>query len=79
MSDDVRITGGAGPMETAAILAGVARLLQDEARRAAEPTSAPKQSGWVLAWRPREIHAPLPSHTYAATPWAETPEPPESA
>ena len=73
MSDDVTIKGGAGPMETAAILAAVARLLQDEARNAAQPVTAPRQSGWVLAWRPREIHAPLPSHTYDTVPWADSP------
>ena len=66
MTDDFQITGGAGPMETAAILAAVARVLQDEATRSAQPSSAPQQSGWVLAWRPREVHAPLPSHTYGS-------------
>ena len=74
MSDGLEITGGAGPMETAAILAAVARLLQDEAQRSAEPPAAPRQSSWVLAWRPREIHAPLPSHTYDTFRWADTPE-----
>ena len=73
MRDQVQISGGAGPMETAAILAAVARLLQDEAQQAAVPVSAPQQSGWVLAWRPREAHAPLPSHTYDRVGWAETP------
>ena len=72
MTDDVKITGGAGPMEMAAILAAVARTLQDEASRAAQPSRAPQQSGWVLAWRPREIHAPLPSHTYDSGSWADT-------
>jgi len=74
MSSEMRITGGAGPMETAAILAAVARVLQDEAILAARPATAPQQSGWVLAWRPREVHTPLPSHTYAKVPWAERPE-----
>ncbi|MDJ0961280.1 MAG: hypothetical protein QNJ88_11510 [Acidimicrobiia bacterium] len=72
MTDHVEITGGAGPREAAAILAAVARVLQDEAQRRAQPVSAPRQSGWVLAWRPREIHAPLPSHTYDTVPWADT-------
>ena len=71
MSDDSTITGGAGPMETAAILAVVSRILQEEAQRAARPVTAPRQSGWVLAWRPREVHAPLPSHTYDSVAWAE--------
>ena len=72
MSARPTISGGAGPMETAAILAAVARVLQDEARLAAQPASAPQQSGWVLAWRPREAHVPLPSHTYDTVTWAET-------
>jgi hypothetical protein len=74
MGSEMRITGGAGPMETAAILAAVARVLQDEAILAAQPATAPQQSGWVLAWRPREAHAPLPSHTYDVATWADRPE-----
>ncbi len=74
MTDHVEITGGAGPREAAAILAAVARVLEDEAQRAAQPSVAPRQSGWVLAWRPREIHAPLPSHNYDTVPWADTPD-----
>jgi hypothetical protein len=62
-------------MEAAAILAVVSQVLQDEAAQAAKPASVPRQSGWVLAWRPREIHAPLPSHTYDSAAWAENTEP----
>ena len=55
--------GSVGPQETAAILAAVARVLQDEAAAAAVPLTPPAQSPWVLAWRPREYRAPLPSQT----------------
>ena len=68
------ITGGAGREETAAIAAVIAALLEDEANALATPPQAPRQSSWVLAWRPREIPAPLPSHTYDARPWAESAE-----
>jgi hypothetical protein len=74
MAEPVEIAGGAGPREAAAILAAVARVLQDEAQRRAQPSAAPRQSGWVLAWRPREVHAPLPSHTYDTVPWTDTSE-----
>lgn len=67
----IEITGGAGPRETAAIMALVARVLEEESRAAANPAIRPRQSQWVLAWRPREIPAPLPSHTYDLVPWAE--------
>ncbi len=79
MTDHVEIAGGAGPQEAAAILAAVARVLEDEVQRRAQPTSAPQQSGWVLAWRPREVHAPLPSHTYDTVPWADTADPEDQA
>ena len=77
MRGEVTIAGGAGPQETAAILAAVSALLQDEATARANPPAPPRQSAWVLAWRPREVHAPLPSHTYDATTWTATPEPDE--
>ncbi len=67
----VEITGGAGHRETAAITAVVASLLEEEAAEQAKPSNRPRQSQWVLAWRPREVPAPLPSHTYDAVSWSE--------
>jgi len=67
----LHITGGAGPRETAAIVAVVAQLAVEEAAARAAPGGPPRQSAWVLAWRPRETMPPLPSHTYDAMPWAE--------
>ena len=67
----IEITGGAGPRETAAIMAVVASTLEEEAGGLARPSGRPRQSQWVLAWRPREVPAPLPSHTYDAVSWSE--------
>jgi hypothetical protein len=65
------VVGGAGPEETAAIAAVVNAIAAEEASAAATPAQAPRQSSWVLAWRPRDVPAPLPSHTYEAQPWAD--------
>ena len=67
----IDITGGAGPQETAAIMAAVAQLLEEERAADANPSQRPRQSQWVLAWRPREVPAPLPSHTYDSVPWGD--------
>ena len=67
----IEITGGAGPRETAAIMAIIAGLLADEETAMAQPSNRPRQSQWVLAWRPREVPAALPSHTYDAVSWSE--------
>lgn len=67
----VEIVGGAGPEETAAILAVVAHLAAEEAAARAQPIQRPRQSAWVMAWRPQQSTAPLPSQSYNAMPWAE--------
>ena len=71
MNPRFEVTGGAGDEEAAAIAAVIAVLLEDEANAMATPPQAPRQSSWVLAWRPRDIPAPLPSHTYDTRPWSE--------
>ncbi len=65
------VSGGAGPYEMAAIMAVIEHLAAEEAAARATPTMRPRQSSWVLAWRPRQVPAPLPSHSYNAMPWAE--------
>ncbi len=65
------IKGRPGHEETAAVAAVIAALLEDEANALAIPAQAPRQSSWVLAWRPRDVPTPLPSHSYDARPWAE--------
>lgn len=65
------IKGRAGHEETAAVAAVIAALLEEEATALATPAQSPRQSSWVLAWRPRDVPTPLPSHSYDARPWAE--------
>lgn len=67
----VEIRGGAGLAEAAAITAVIAQLGEEEAAAGAIPSQRPRQSAWVLAWRPKAASSPLPSHTYDATPWSE--------
>ena len=71
MSPHFEVAGGAGHHETAAIATAIAALVEEEMTALATPEQAPRQSSWVLAWRPRDIPTPLPSHTFAARPWAE--------
>ncbi len=71
MNSGFEVSGGAGHQETAAIAAAIAALVEDERTALATPLQAPRQSSWVLAWRPRDIPTPLPSHTFDARPWAE--------
>jgi hypothetical protein len=68
MNRGFEVVGGAGPEETAAIAAVIASLREEEAAAMATPSRPPRQSSWVLAWRPREIPAPLPSHTFDSGP-----------
>lgn len=69
-----QIMGGADPEVAAAIGAVIALIVDNEAVALAQPRRPPRQSPWVLAWRPREIPAPLPSHTYDALGWSEAAE-----
>jgi hypothetical protein len=69
--DIAGISGGPSEAQAAAITAVLTRLLEEEATARSQPPTPPRQSAWVLAWRPREMHAPLPSHTYDAQPWSE--------
>lgn len=77
MTSRFEVVGGAGHQETAAIAAAIAALVEEEMTALATPTQVPRQSSWVLAWRPRDIPAPLPSHTFDAGPWADV-EPTDS-
>lgn len=64
-SEVISIAGGAGPKETAAILAAVVSLLHDEAAEKATPPPPPRQSTWVLAWRPRAVALDRSGHLHA--------------
>lgn len=74
---DHEIRGGADPEVAAAIAAVMGHLLDEEAVAKASPARRPRQSSWVLAGRPREAAAPLPSHTFDAPGWSEAAEPEE--
>lgn len=65
------VSGRPSHEETAAIAAVIDAIVTEEANAAAVPAQVPRQSSWVLAWRPRDIPAPLPSHTYDAQPGAD--------
>ena len=59
MSAEMEIKGGAGPLETAAILAALARLFEEEAWAAAFPAPPPRPGAWVLSGRPAPIDNPF--------------------
>lgn len=67
-----QVSGGAGHVETAAIAAVISAILAQESAVLGTPTQTPRQSSWVLAWRPRDVPAPLPSHTYDVQQWADS-------
>jgi hypothetical protein len=71
MKPRFEIEGRAGAEEAGAVAAVIAALVEEEAAAKALPPRAPRQSSWVLAWRPRDVPAPLPSHNFDARPWAE--------
>ena len=50
------IKGGAGPYEAAAIVAAIARIIEQQEAAAAEPRLSPRQSAWVNAlWVDQEL------------------------
>lgn len=71
MAEITSISGGPDEEVAAAIGAVISHVLDEEALARSQPPAAPRQNAWVLAWRPREVHAPLPSHTYENRSWSE--------
>jgi hypothetical protein len=65
------VSGRPSHEETAAIAAVIDAVIEEESRALATPAQVPRQSSWVLAWRPRDVPAPLPSHTYDSRSWAD--------
>ena len=55
------ITGGADQDEAAAIGAVIANVLAEEEADRAAPPVRPRQSDWVLAWRPRNVLSAVPA------------------
>lgn len=52
------IRGGAGPLETAAILAAIARLVEEQSLLASVPPTPPQPGSWVMSGRPRPVGSP---------------------
>lgn len=52
------VVGGAGPQETAAIMAALARVFEEQVAAAAVPPMRPSQGRWVLSGRPRPVSGP---------------------
>ena len=59
MTPEIEIVGGAGPRETAAIVAALARLAEEQAWAAAFPAPRPEQGAWVLSGRPAPVGNPF--------------------
>jgi hypothetical protein len=59
VNPEIQIVGGAGPRETAAIMAALARLAEEQAWAAAFPAPRPEQGPWVLSGRPAPVGNPF--------------------
>ena len=53
-----QIRGGAGPYETAAVLAAIQAALTEEADAASQPEPTFEPGAWVIAGRPRSVQGP---------------------
>ncbi|NNF69702.1 MAG: hypothetical protein HKN01_08015 [Acidimicrobiia bacterium] len=65
------ISGRADTVTAAAIAAAVEQLMAEEAAARAVPPGRPRQSNWVLSWRPRPVEAPVHVSDPFASPDAE--------
>ena len=68
MAENIRITGGAGPEEAAAIAAVVASIEAEEKAALATRKRAIIPSQWIEAGRPLHHAAPLTPQEYAKRP-----------
>jgi len=59
MSLRFEIIGGAGPRETAAIMAALVRLAEEQSWASSFPASRPEQGTWVLSGRPATVDNPF--------------------
>jgi hypothetical protein len=59
MRIEFEIVGGAGPRETAAIMAALARLGEEQAWASSFPEARPEQGSWVLSGRPTPVGNPF--------------------
>jgi len=76
MNHRVEIVGGAGPRETAAIMAALLRLAEEQSWAASFPDPRPEQGSWVLSGRPATVGNPfLHRQAPAAEGWSMGAEP----
>ena len=59
MNLEFEIVGGAGPRDTAAIMAALVRLAEEQAWAAGFPEARPVQGSWVLSGRPAPVENPF--------------------
>lgn len=59
MTDGLEIFGGAGSLEAAAIVAALARLVEEQSALAAVPQGRPSPALWVMSGRPRPVTSPF--------------------
>ena len=59
MSLEFEIVGRAGPRETAAIMAALVRLCEEQACAKSFPEARPVQGSWVLSGRPAWVEKPF--------------------
>ncbi len=71
---EFQVRGGAGPAETAAVLAAIMQVMAEQAASMAQPPRRPEQGSWVVAGRPRRPGVSIRSELHAALPgWSVTP------
>ena len=76
MNIEFEIAGGAGPRETAAIMAALIRLAEERSWAASFPDPRPEQGSWVLSGRPATVGNPfLNRQAPAAEGWSLGGEP----
>jgi hypothetical protein len=70
VSDGLEIFGGAGSLEAAAIVAALARLVEEQSALAARPPARPRPSLWVMSGRPRRVEQPFTRATPESPAWS---------
>ena len=66
----VEIGGSPGPLEAAAIVAAVARLVEEQIVMASEPPPRPGPGLWVLSGRPRPVDPPFARSAPVSPGWS---------
>lgn len=70
MSDGLEIFGGAGSLEAAAIVAALARLVEEQSVLASIPPARPRPGLWVMSGRPRRVEAPFARRAPEPSGWS---------